>query len=97
MREIAPPPVRNQSVRIEHHHSARCPVVLRDHWTPCGQTQDAAGNDEMHRFRTVEHAGLNIANACKCQRALAPVEACEPHHDTTSCTTGASHSEKNVG
>src|SRR5713101_8971214 len=97
MRKIAPPPVRAQSVRIEHHHIVQCPAVLRDHRTPCGQAQDSAWNDEIHRFRTAKHPGFNVANAGERQRALPPVESREPHHDTTSCATGASHPEKNIG
>src|SRR6266849_4246751 len=97
MRKIAPPPVCAQSVRIKPHHIARCPAVLRDHWTPCSQAQDSARNDEIHWFRTVKDAGFNVANAGECQRALPPVESREPHHDTTSCTTGASHPQKNIG
>src|SRR3981081_2049908 len=97
MRKIAPPPVRAQSVRIKHHHIARCPAVLRDHGTPGGQAQNSARNHEIHWFQTIKHAGFYVANAGECQRALPPVESREPHHDTTSCPTGASHPQKNVG
>src|SRR5258708_38587301 len=97
MRKIAPPPVRDQSVRIKHHHIAQFPAVLRHHWTRCVEAQNSTRKDEIHPFRTTKHASLDVANAGERQRARPPVEPCEPHHDTPSCKAGASHPSKNFG